>query len=479
MAFTDNKKNVPKNNNAVIIAEYRLLNALYNNASYRNDSRVNSEIFAHELAKSIYSAIINLEKKRVRFTEAGLLQEASNIDYGVNASVIHEVVSIDDGKVESLDEILDVLFKEKLKSTLKEKVSALQKLVNDPGKLDEQNFLQGLYDIDTTFREKSLTKSTLKSFDEWSDEYIQDLEARKGGRKYSYGDENLDKAIFKGAYPGAITILAASPSMGKSAFVLNLVNNLINLEEPCMYISLEMGSIDTFDRLVSLRCEIDQKDLYDSSPENIEALEEAVQNERKKLINNKKFYFVEDPSISVAKLRSIIREYKQRSHEDYAVIFIDLLTQLDGMLFSSRGKGNSVASNIEVTMNELNALAKEENVHIFGAVQFRRESDSQHITSVEDLDDIRPTLNDIKNSGAIAERSRVVLSIFRKKYYIDRYLRDMEGAEEYPDTLDIQILKNSSGEAGLTFNYMFDGPYFKVTPLEHEPTDREKALANL
>lgn len=130
--------------------------------------------------------------------------------------------------------------------------------------------------------------------------------------------------------------------------------------------------------------------------------------------------------------------------------------------------GKSVANSYEEAMNILNALAKSENVHIMGVVQFNRNADSYKISTLEDLDIMRPSLNDIKNSHAIAERSRVVLSAFRKKYYADRYLTHIPEAAELADIMEIQVLKNSSGMVGTLLKYMFEGTFFRLTPMLDE-----------
>ena len=259
--------------------------------------------------------------------------------------------------------------------------------------------------------------------------------------------------------------------MGKSTYVLSLIDTLISENVPCLYLSLEMGAIDTMDRLISRRCGISNADLYNPQIENIDGVIDAVKLEKEALSGNNNFYFCESTDIDMHKLRGLIREFKQKTHADYGFVAIDLLTQMKN--FMSASNGSSTASAMEIGMNQLNALAKEENVHILGVVQFRRDSDSIKIHDVDQIDMLRPTLTDIKNSGAIAERSRVVLSVFRKKYYAERYLRDDPDAENLPDIMEVQVLKNSSGSSGHIFKYMFDTEHFKLKPLLEESEEQE------
>lgn len=448
---------------AVVTAEYRLLNALVKHPEFLNDSRVTEDLFVDEVAKSIYEAIDRLKETKTDITPSSLLQEGSNIDFNVTQQVVQTVFDIDREGVSTLENILPILKEAHTKNVLLEKLDDLKFLVNQPGRMDDSRISNELYDLEEIITNKSKQDSVLLDFNTWADKYIEDLEERKSGRKYSYGDPFLDEYLFKGAYPGAITTVAASTSMGKSTYVLSLIDNLLERNIPCMYISLEMGAVDTMDRLISRRCNIKNEDLYSTDPANIEGIIDAVRQEKENLSENKNFCFCESTDVDITKLRGLIREFKQRTKADYCFVAIDLLTQMKN--FMNATNGSSTATAMEIGMNKLNALAKEENVHILGVVQFKRDSDSMKIHDVDQIDLLRPTLTDIKNSGAIAERSRVVLSVFRKKYYAERYLQNDEDAQNMPDIMEVQVLKNSSGESGRIFQYMFDTDYFKIQPL--------------
>jgi len=461
---------------AIVAAEYRLLNALVRNDAYRDDSRIHEDLFVHEVAKSIYQAIDSLDRDGIPVTEASLFQRANEIDYSVTTSIISQIFNIDPEGPSTLDDILATLQVAKQKQQLSQQFEQLLKLTSSPGPLNTDKVLDALYKVDTILKSGS-SSSLLKDFDRWSEEYIEDVKERSKGRRYSYGDDLLDKYIFKGAYPGAITTIAAATGQGKSTFVLNIINSLINLYVPCMYVSLEMDGIDTYDRLISLRREIPLEDLH-KRDESVLSVIDIVEEERKLLKDNKKFYFVEEPFLSIAKLRSLIKEFKQRAKTDYAVIAVDLATQLTDFMHTRANI--SVANAIEEAMNNLNAIAKEQHVHIIAIVQFNREADNMKVHSIEDLDLLRPSLNNIKNSAAIGERSRVVLGLFRKKYYADRYLIGVEGADLIPDILECQVLKNSSGMVGQVLKYAFEGRYFRCTPLlEDDPSETPASSVDL
>lgn len=447
-------------NDSIIVAEYRLLNALCFDESYRTDSRVHADLFVHEIAKSIYEAIEKLEAEDIPITQASLLQRANEIDFNVNSQTISAIFDIDEG-TPCLDDILRVLHTAIQKKNMADHVEKLRKLAEAPGPLDVDAVLESMYEVDKIVKQSN-HRSLLKDFQEWSDEYITDLEERSKGRRYSFGDDLLDQLIPKGAYPGAITTIAAGTGQGKSAYVLNKINELIDMYVPCMYVSLEMSGIDTYDRLIALRRDIPIEALY-ANDATLLSIADMVREEKKSLEENKRFYFVEEPNLSLARLRSLIKEYMQRANTEYAIIAIDLVTQLKD--FMSTKSNGTVANSMEAAMNELNAMAKDLNIHIIAVVQFNREADNYKLTSVDDLELLRPTLNHIKNSAAIAERSRVVISLFRKKFYADRYLQGAPGAEELPDLMEVTVLKNSSGPVGGTIYYAFQGSTFRCIPL--------------
>ena len=462
----------------IVQAEYRLLHCVLTHRECLDDARVTDGLFIHPSAKSVFNTICDLSKRGVAITKAELLQSCKDI--GVTPSVIDTIFNVDDVNP-SLDTILPDLLNEQLKTKLIQRLDLIKESVNLNTDINTDDILKQLYECDDLVLHSTKNTSPLMNIEEWSNEYIEDLQQRKLGKKYTYGDLNLDEEMFKGAYPGAITTIAASTGSGKSTFVLNLMNNLIEQNTPCMYISLEMGAVDTMDRLIAMRKGIPNDELYNQG--NIDSVIESVEEEKKNLLTRNKFYFVEDPSIDLTKLRSMIREFKQRTHEDYCLVAIDLLTQLKGFNVSTN-KGTSNAMSIELAMNDLNALAKEENVHIIGVVQFRRDSDSIKISSLDDLERARPTLGEIKNSGAISERSRVVLGIFRPKMVAERFRQALTEPEQtaldnMSDIMEVQVLKNSAGNVGRIFKYMFDSQCFRLLPLVDETQAKINALAEV
>jgi len=300
---------------SVVYAEYRLLNALARNDLYLEDSRVHGGLFLHETAKSIFTAIEHLRQEQIPITEASVFQEANALDFSVSLPIIQNIFSIDEQGAATLNDILQTLRQAQQKASALQITDQLAKHLKEAGPIDPDTFFTKLFDLDTVMKGTGFT-TPLQDITQWTDAYIEDLEERAKGRRYPYGDEYLDSHILKGAYPGAITTIAAGTGQGKSTYVLNLINAMLSNHTPSIYISLEMSGVDTYDRLVALRLGIPIHDLY-ANDESLYSVIEQVKLEKIQLEKNSKFYFVEEPNLSIIQLRSIIKEFKQLYGNDW------------------------------------------------------------------------------------------------------------------------------------------------------------------
>lgn len=443
----------------VVIAEYRLLNDLVYNKEHLDDSRVRESIFSSQPARSLYKAICRLHDDGYPITNASLLQEASEIDFNVSKVMVDTVMEFDNGS-DDLTKILDALIEERRRVHLVGELDKLKDSLNKGEKLDYNGINASLYDMED-YAKRYAHDSELVTMDKWVDNYEDELDKREEGEFHSYGDPLLDNVLTKGAYPGAITIGAGSTSMGKSAWALNLINGQLNANQPCIYCTLEMSATDTFDRLMSIRCNIPVKELY--NPESIPSVRDRLEQEREFLKGCTNFRLCDSPDLNIPKLKGFIREFKNTTKCDYCFVVIDLLTQMEEFMDMS---GGSVPASMEIGMNKLNALAKEENVHILGIVQFNRQSDNGKPETIEAIEKLRPTVQSVKNSSGIAERARVLLAIFRKKYYTDRYMQDNPEAQKLEDIMDVTILKDSSGATGVRLNYLYNAKLFRIAPID-------------
>lgn len=295
----------------------------------------------------------------------------------------------------------------------------------------------------------------------------------KGEHTFKTGDHHLDKLLTVGFAPGQMTTIFGATGAGKSAYSLNLVNRQINKRIPSLYCSMEMDTIATSDRFVAMRNRVPLSMFYPDENGIIQDfIFEMVEKERKALESNDLFYFVEQPDLTLVDIEMLIKEAKRRSKSEYLVVTLDLLTMLEE--FSGED-----AKGYEDAMNRLHRMAKRHRVHIVNVVQANRNADSVRIAQARDVNRLRPSLNTIKNSHAIAERSRIVLSVFRPKYYVSRLLPDDPELELMDDTMEIATLKQSQGQVGNIANYLFDSETFLCIPIQQSPQELQAARAQL
>ncbi|HAX52228.1 replicative DNA helicase [Muricomes intestini] len=222
-----------------------------------------------------------------------------------------------------------------------------------------------------------------------------------------------------------LILIAARPSMGKTAFVLNIAQHVAFRQNLSVAIfSLEMSKEQLVNRLFSLESHVDAQllrtgNLKDTDWEKL--IEGAGRIGKSKLV-------IDDTSgISIAEMRSKCRKYKIEHGLD--LIIIDYLQLMSG---SSKRSNESRQQEISEISRSLKGLARELNVPVIALSQLSR--------AVEQRTDKRPMLSDLRESGAIEQDADVCMFIYREDYYI-------------PDTEDkgiaeIIIAKQRNGPVG-------------------------------
>ena len=288
-------------------------------------------------------------------------------------------------------------------------------------------------------------------------EIIKGREVASNRRRFH--NKIFDELITEGPSVGHGGIIGGSTGMGKSTLCLNVINDMLNADVPCIYFPIEMGKENTLDRLAAMRTKIPFKTLQDlcKDPE----ARKVVEHEMEALKLHDRFAIVDDPVITLKKLRNYILEFQKKTGCTYCVVLIDLLLQIQE--FYNDGSGN-MATDIERAITKLDILAKELGFHWVGVVQLNKSVESEKVMSLQSIDKLKPTRSAIKNSSALLERARWAITIFRKKYFADLYLSEEE-ASSIEDIAEIQLMKANDEE--IARRYMqFDGPTFSMTPVE-------------
>ncbi len=226
-----------------------------------------------------------------------------------------------------------------------------------------------------------------------------------------------------GMQPSDLVLIAARPSMGKTAFVLNIAEHVAFRQNQTVAIfSLEMSKEQLVNRLFSLESRVDSQHIRTGqlSDQEWEKLIESAG-----VIGRSNLIIDDTPSISIAELRSKCRKFKME--HNLSMIIIDYL-----QLMSGSGRSDSRQQEISDISRSLKALARELSVPVLALSQLSR--------AVEQRPDHRPMLSDLRESGAIEQDADVVMFIYRDDYY--------NHDTDRKDVAEIIIAKQRNGAIG-------------------------------
>jgi replicative DNA helicase len=251
-----------------------------------------------------------------------------------------------------------------------------------------------------------------------------------------------------GLQPSDLILIAARPSMGKTAFVLNLAQHMAFKRNLAVAIfSLEMSKEQLVNRMLSLESHVDAQKIRTGrlNDEEWMNLVEGSAN-----IANSKLIIDDTPGISLSALRSKCRKLKMEY--DIQIVIIDYL-----QLMSGNSNSNSASRQQEISdiSRGLKALARELSVPVVALSQLSR--------AVEQRPDHRPMLSDLRESGAIEQDADVVMFLYREGYYN----HDLSEAERR--VAEVIIAKQRNGPIG-TVNLLWMPELTKFTDMDREPS---------
>lgn len=204
-----------------------------------------------------------------------------------------------------------------------------------------------------------------------------------------------------GMQPADLILIAARPSMGKTAFVLNIAEYVaFKSNETVAIFSLEMSKEQLVNRLFAMESRVDSQKLRTG---NLSDMDWEKLIESAGVIGKSNLIIDDTPGINIPTMRSKCRKYKLE--HDLKLIIIDYLQLMSG---SGRGS-DSRQQEISDISRSLKALARELKVPVVALSQLSR--------AVEQRPDHRPMLSDLRESGAIEQDADVVMFIYRDEYY--------------------------------------------------------------
>ncbi|EHI57646.1 MAG: replicative DNA helicase [Hungatella hathewayi] len=250
-----------------------------------------------------------------------------------------------------------------------------------------------------------------------------------------------------GFQPSDFILIAARPSMGKTAFVLNVVDNVaVKKGLPCMVFSLEMSKEQLVNRMLSMESNVDSQKLRVGAltDSDWDAVVEGIG-----VIGNSKLIIDDTPGISITELRSKCR--KMKLEHGLSLVIIDYL-----QLMSGNGKnGDNRQQEISEISRSLKALAREMQAPVIALSQLSR--------ACETRQDHRPMLSDLRESGAIEQDADVVMFLYRDDYYN----KDTEDK----DIAEVIIAKQRNGPIG-TVNLVWMPQYTKFANAVRQPYEQ-------
>ena len=244
-----------------------------------------------------------------------------------------------------------------------------------------------------------------------------------------------------GMQPADLILVAARPSMGKTALVLNIAQYVaFKSDLPLAVFSLEMSREQLVNRLFSLESRVDSQHIRTGNLSDRE-WEDLIDGAG--VVGRSKLIIDDTPGISVPELRSKCRKFKLE--HNIQMVIIDYL-----QLMSGSGRTDSRQQEVSEISRALKALARELNVPVIALSQLSR--------AAEQRPDHRPMLSDLRESGAIEQDADVVMFIYRDDYYNKD--SDKKGVAE------IIIAKQRNGPIG-TVELAWLPDYTKFVNMQH------------
>ena len=319
------------------------------------------------------------------------------------------------------------------KATLRELIAAAGETLRDAhqGELEVVEVLEAaekrIFQIAEHREQQSATSLNILL-----DEVMKSIEESDGSRFSGVptGFGELDEML-NGFQRGELLILAARPSMGKTAFALNIAEQMAVSGHPTVIFSLEMGKQQLVQRMLCSRGRIDSQRMRRGQlrDEDYTRLMAACND-----LSDAPVFIDDTPGLTLLQLRSKARRMKDRNN--IGAIVIDYL-----QLMSAGGRVESRQLEVSEISRGVKAMAREINVPVLCLSQLNR--------AAEQREGHRPRMSDLRESGAIEQDADVVMMLHREEYY---HKGEPEWADQNPDKAglaEVIVAKQRNGPTGV------------------------------
>ena len=432
------QKNIPYS----IEAEESLLGniLLYKDAMQETmEAGITSEDFYIEKHKRIFSIMANMYNNKENIDTVSLSAKLKDFDYFDKVGGLEYLMKLTDATISNVNtkEYIRII---KNKSLSRKIIKAGEEIATEgydgSGSIDELLDSAEKKILEIT---RSRTDADFKEGSVVFDEAIKRIEAIEAAGSAITGVRSRFSALDNmtaGFQRGDLILVAARPSMGKSALALNIaINSAMVSQGACAIFSLEMPAEQMAMRMFSATAKVDGQKLRKGQLNDSDwsKINEAAQE-----LKHQKFFIDDTPGIKVSDMYAKCRKLKN-DHGLYLVI-VDYI-----QLIQATGKSESRQQEVSEISRRLKAMARELDVPVIALSQLSR--------SVEQRQDKRPMLSDLRESGALEQDADVVLFIYREEYYN----REEENSSQRED-VEIIVAKHRNGPTG-KFTLAFEKGY--------------------
>lgn len=390
--------------------EYSLLELLLKNNKKFNDLKLTSDMFFDENIRKI----IAYADEQNKFDTNDILAESKTNENFVPHQFVQNMLFRDRDFIHNFTRYQKPLL-ENYKAFKLNEILRNKQLVRTQEDIDELS-KQFEYYRDLTIEQPDLTEKI-------GAEALEKLYDDNPNRDIiSTGYKNLDNAI-KGFKLKTMTIIGANPSVGKTAFSLNLIWNILKGGYDVTFFSLEMTGVDVFNRLASRVKSIPSQKIRDKNLSSEEI--EGVATLYNTLRNHKYFHINDGSNITTREIRKAAAEESDKPK----IIFIDHLSFIKPL-----NEKADMRVRIAETSRQLTAIAKEYNVAIVCLAQLNRGNKQRQ--------DKRPEMSDLQESGNIEQDANTILMLHRDDYH------DIDQMNAEKSDTKIIISKNRDGNQG-------------------------------
>ena len=249
--------------------------------------------------------------------------------------------------------------------------------------------------------------------------------------------------VFNGLQKSDLILVAARPAMGKTAFTLNIAQNVTMLyDKTVAFFSLEMGKEQLVGRILSSVAGVSSEKLRRANMDPADWEKVIAAADR---MSKSKLFIDDTPGLTVQDMRSKLRRLKVEHGLD--LVIVDYIQLMQGRN-SGKGSENRQQEVSEISRN-LKLIAREFNVPLIALSQLSR--------GVESRPDKRPVLSDLRESGSLEQDADIVIFLYRDKYYDEN--------SEKGDNAEVLIRKNRNGSVG-TVELQFIGELTQFSDVE-------------